>query len=143
MFYTTIDGVLYDKNIETLLHYPDGKTDEKYVMPSTITTVIQTLNPKSLKEVEINANIVARPRFVFENLEKAYIKGEGKSYGGVSALFSRYDYDVPDGCEIYFEGTIEELNAIGYDFTEIKKGRFILYVLDKDNEYSEYQVWKD
>ena len=37
--YTSVDGVLFDKNITTLLCYPEGKTDSQYSVPNTVTTI--------------------------------------------------------------------------------------------------------
>ena len=37
--YTSIDGVLFDKNKKTLIKYPDGKTDKKYIVPAGVETI--------------------------------------------------------------------------------------------------------
>lgn len=38
-YYSTLDGVLFDKAQQTLLVYPEGKYDGTYVMPSTVKTI--------------------------------------------------------------------------------------------------------
>lgn len=40
-YFTVIDGVLYDKNVTTLIAYPRYKLAEEYVVPSTVTTILQ------------------------------------------------------------------------------------------------------
>jgi len=37
--YASIDGVLFDKNIRTLISYPPGKSQKKYVIPSLVTSI--------------------------------------------------------------------------------------------------------
>ncbi len=47
--YTSLDGVLFDKNITTLIAYPPSKTDTEYHIPEGVTTVNQlTYNVKTL-----------------------------------------------------------------------------------------------
>lgn len=38
-YYCTIDGVLFDKNITTLMQYPIARTDTSYTIPNTVTGV--------------------------------------------------------------------------------------------------------
>ena len=38
-FYRTIDGVLYTKDLKTIIRYPQGKEDEKFVIPSGVTCI--------------------------------------------------------------------------------------------------------
>lgn len=37
--YATLDGVLFDKDMTTLLSYPNGKSDDTYVIPTTINRI--------------------------------------------------------------------------------------------------------
>ena len=37
--YCSIDGVLYSKDKKTLIQYPEGKKDEKFVIPNSVTTI--------------------------------------------------------------------------------------------------------
>ena len=37
--YASINGVLYNKNITTLIEYPSGKKDESFVIPDTVTNI--------------------------------------------------------------------------------------------------------
>ena len=37
--YSSIDGVLYDKNQTRLIGYPAGKTDEKFIVPNSVVTI--------------------------------------------------------------------------------------------------------
>ena len=37
--YTSIDGVLFDKNIRTLIQYPIGRNQRTYIIPSSVTSI--------------------------------------------------------------------------------------------------------
>ena len=64
--YTSIDGILFDKNIQTLIQYPIGNTRTSYNIPSTVNLIIysafngsrflQNVNiPDSVTEIGSNA----------------------------------------------------------------------------------------
>jgi hypothetical protein len=38
-YYTSENGVLFDKNKTSLIHYPAAKTDSRYIIPASVTTV--------------------------------------------------------------------------------------------------------
>lgn len=38
-YYSSIDGVLFDKKVQTLLRYPEGKADKSYTVPETVTAI--------------------------------------------------------------------------------------------------------
>ena len=38
--YTSDNGILYDKNMTTLINYPAGKADSVYEIPETVTTIL-------------------------------------------------------------------------------------------------------
>lgn len=37
--YATVDGILFDKSMTTLIHYPAGRTDSGYEIPSSVVTI--------------------------------------------------------------------------------------------------------
>jgi len=37
--YKTVDGVVYSYDMSTLLYYPDGRTDEEFTIPSSVTAI--------------------------------------------------------------------------------------------------------
>ena len=55
--FSSISGVLFDKNITTLWAYPIGKTDEVYVVPNTVTSTRNTVFGGSpyLKTVDLSS----------------------------------------------------------------------------------------
>lgn len=58
-YYSSIDGVLYDKEAKTLLRYPEGKTDKSYTVPDTVTVIgDDALYNSQFKEITIPATVV-------------------------------------------------------------------------------------
>jgi len=51
--YTTIDGVVYDKNVTQIIIYPPGKTSTTYTYPSTITDFSGISNNLYLKKIYV------------------------------------------------------------------------------------------
>ncbi len=52
------DGILFDKNKETLLCYPAGKEEESYIVPESVTTIKKyAFQSKNLKEISIPSTI--------------------------------------------------------------------------------------
>lgn len=57
-YYSSIDGVLYDKEVKTLLRYPEGKTDKSYTVPDTVTAIgDDALYRSQLKEITIPSTV--------------------------------------------------------------------------------------
>ena len=53
--YTSVDGVLFDKDMDTLLKYPIQKADESYTVPEGVKTIYDTafLSQRYLKSVTL------------------------------------------------------------------------------------------
>ncbi len=39
MFFTDIDGVLFDKQMKTLIKYPSKKSDKSFIIPDSVTKI--------------------------------------------------------------------------------------------------------
>lgn len=44
LYYSSLDGVLFNKDLTKILHYPEGKKDNTYVIPQTVTEVSSNSN---------------------------------------------------------------------------------------------------
>ena len=66
--YCSSDGVLFDKNIDTLLCYPAGKTDKIYTVPETVTIIDMDAfsNCDGLKSIEIPNSVTSIRDYAFE-----------------------------------------------------------------------------
>ena len=65
--YTSVDGVLYDKEMNTLMQYPEGKTTPEYIAPKSL----RNLGPyaffgnKKLTTVDLPAGVASIGDFAF------------------------------------------------------------------------------
>lgn len=75
--FSSEDGVLYDKNKTTLISYPEGKQEEKYVIPNTVTNIFDcAFNQVSpnLRELVITENVKQIGKNSLFNAHKLYVK---------------------------------------------------------------------
>jgi len=52
--YCSIDGVLYDKNVDTLLCYPEHKKDAIFIVPASVKSINQYCFGKYIKEIDFS-----------------------------------------------------------------------------------------
>jgi len=59
--YISIDGVLFDKNIRTIIKYPEGKTARAYTLPSSVTSIgdIAFYNSANLTSISISPSVTS------------------------------------------------------------------------------------
>ena len=70
-YFTSIDGVLYDKDVTTLIAYPSGKTDKSYTTPDTVKTIAyMAFNNKEDEDfkIVIGSNVEELYRYAFSAL---------------------------------------------------------------------------
>ena len=79
--FLSIDGVLFDKGVNMLVSYPEGKEDETYIIPSTVTKLnIDSFgyHPK-FKKLVVLSNVIEFPNenmFLYlENITLVVVKG--------------------------------------------------------------------
>ena len=57
-YFSSVDGVLFNKNKTVLIRYPDGKKDKSYTMPNSVTQIVRDAFYKAqLKELIITENV--------------------------------------------------------------------------------------
>lgn len=58
-YFTSIDGVLFDKGVTTLLFYPQSRTDSTYAIPDTVTTISDGIfaGNGNLESITIGKNV--------------------------------------------------------------------------------------
>lgn len=81
--YTSIDGVLYNKNVTRLIKYPPAKVSKKIVIPDTVCEICDNAFEKTnLETVKCDGNILSFGKQVFyesKALNKCYIYLDGKA----------------------------------------------------------------
>ena len=76
-YYCSIDGVLYDKEVKTLLRYPEGKTDKSYTVPDTVTVIgDDALYSSQFKEITIPATVNYIFPSAFSDVNNITVYGE-------------------------------------------------------------------
>lgn len=96
-YFKSIDGVLYSKDMTTLIHYPQGKTTEEYTVPNTvkvINTGVGKFN-QYIKKVTIPEGVSDIKDMVFAfcvNLEKVYLPESVVTIN--QSAFSKYGINV-------------------------------------------------
>lgn len=106
-YYTSVDGVLYNKDMTYLYHYPCGKTDAVYTIPDTVTTIggsglrwadyIETLY--------IGKNVTTVGDFLYSssNLTSIYFPGNLPDwFDSVFSKWKQYNADGLDQITFYY-----------------------------------------
>lgn len=104
--YTSIDGVLYDKCMKSLVQYPLGKKDKKYIIPNGITDI------KGWAICCGNLNSVVIPKSV-NNIEENNIKYK------IYWANDRFHIETFSYREIYYD--YSNINIYGYPYTYAEK----------------------
>lgn len=53
-YYCTLDGVLYSKDMSTLILYPGNKTDESFKFPDEVTSIEEAFVSEHIKNIDFN-----------------------------------------------------------------------------------------
>ena len=111
-YYTCEDGILFNKAKDTLILYPQGRTDSSYYIPDTVTTIAEEAfygNPYLEKVYIPDAISVVGDKAFFEctNLKGAYFMGgypdeEGYDVFKQAINGSDYDYENLPNIVIYY-----------------------------------------
>lgn len=100
--YTSIDGVLFNKNCTKLLLYPQGKTDTAYIIPNSIKSIGKGAfsGAGALSSVTIPDSV--------ESIEYAAFSGSGIEEISIPKSIKRMGASIFIGCEKLKKATISE-----------------------------------
>ena len=116
MNYSSIDGILFDKNQSILLCYPSGKTNSTYTIPSSVTSIADdALCCFRLESVFFPYNIISIGSFSFNTY--------------FSALYAHNGSD-----------TAKALSKAGYGFREIDEKYSLKYIFE-DNTITGIELY--
>ena len=94
--YSSIDGVLFNKNKSRLITYPAGKTDSKYVMPNSVISIDDDAFDSciNLKSVTIPNSVTSIDSGAFSNcisLTSIEVSGNNKNYSSTDGVLFNKD----------------------------------------------------
>ena len=94
--YSSIDGVLFNKNKSRLITYPAGKTDSKYVMPNSVISIDDDAFDSciNLKSVTIPNSVTSIDSGAFSNcisLTSIEVSGNNKNYSSIDGVLFNKD----------------------------------------------------
>ena len=110
-YYTSVDGMLFNKDKTEIIIYPAGKTDAVYVIPDRVTTISRNafIEPTYLQEIVIHAGVTNIEEGAFSscNLNAISVDKDNEYYCSVNgALFSKdkttlYQYPIGKTADTY------------------------------------------
>ncbi len=102
--YTSKDGVLYSKDMKTLIFYPPQKKAALFEVPETVEIIKETIKSPYLKKLFFDKNIVQIPTGGVckgENFESVTVSGENDKYASKDGVLYSKDmkiiYEYPRG----------------------------------------------
>ena len=97
--YCDLEGVLFNKDKSTLICYPGGKREVRYVVPSTITTISSKAfcGNDNLKELIIRNTVTNIEEEAFEECDDLVIYCNSGSYAETYAKENEIPYEIVDG----------------------------------------------
>ena len=126
--YCDVDGVLFNKNMETLIEYPSGKTADAYQIPDTVVTIgnVAFQSCQKLISITIPNSVTTISRRAFNRcnaLKTVYYGGTEEQWNAISI---DKDNDPLLNAEIIFEGESVHVHTeqviSGYDATCTEDG---------------------
>jgi hypothetical protein len=120
--YASIDGVLFDKNIQTLITYPIGRTQRTYVIPSSVTSIRDNAfrNCQSLTSITVDSRnpvYASIDGVLFDKNIRALIKyppGRNQRTYVIPSSVTSIEFGAFEGCESLTSITIpSSVTSIG------------------------------
>ena len=121
--FSSENGVLYDRAKSRLLQYPDGKTDQQYRMPESVTGIEAGFSNPALEEVSVSGQVSTLPSELFAqcgSLHKVTIPE------GVEELSERTFVSCPKLTAVTLPSTITNMDRYAFshcanlEFLEMK-----------------------
>ena len=133
--FASIDGVLFDKGMKTLIQYPNSKDSVEYTIPDTVTAVNREAfgNSLYLKKITLSAKIkiIGESLFYGSHLEYVIIPNGVSEIGDYAFGYSRNVYvSIPQSVKAIGDDAFFEC---GNPTIEGKKGSYAEEYANKNN----------
>ncbi len=104
--YTSINGVLFDKDCKTLIYYPPKREDTEYVIPETVEIISDSISSPYLKSLTITPNVKKPPIFSSNSgLTEIYYKNVQFNKKAFSTLYSTNNSKASNATIYCIEGS--------------------------------------
>ncbi len=113
LYYSSSDGVLYDKNKTELIIYPAGKKDKIFNMPDSVLIICDyALAYCKAEEIDFSEKLmyIGHSAFSTFSAKVKKITLYNKLVGIAGSAFDSYPYEVLE--DIYFMGSADEWNRV-------------------------------
>mgnify|MGYP004458705875 CR=1 FL=1 len=92
-YYSSEDGILYNKDKTELICYPNNKKQQSYVMPDNLTETPWDFSNKNLKSITLSKNITNWRCFSenFENLQELNVNEDNLNYSSEDGILYNKD----------------------------------------------------
>lgn len=96
-YYSSEDGVLYNRDKTELICYPNNKKQQSYVMPDNLTKIPWDFSNKNLKSITLSKNITnwGCSSENFENLQELNVNEDNLNYSSEDGiLYNKYKTEI-------------------------------------------------
>ena len=96
-YYSSEDGILYNKDKTELICYPNNKKQQSYVMPDNLTEIPGDFSNKNLKSITLSKNITnwGCSSENFENLQELNVNEDNLNYSSEDGiLYNKYKTEI-------------------------------------------------
>lgn len=117
-YFTSVDGVLYNKAKTTICRYPIGKEAKSFTLPSTVTTVRNSCFYNSkIEEVTIPASVTSIETWAFRSSSIKTVNVNWSTPSSFSSIYVFGDYAMESGTLNVPAGTLSKyLSTLGWSF---------------------------
>ena len=128
IYYSSKDGILYDKS-KTMIHfYPQGKTDESYTVPNTVHTIDKRAfyDVDNLKKIVIPVTVTSIRENAFLGCDNITIYAKANSYA--------YKYAVDNGIPVVATDIVKSISH------SVEGGKIVFTVVTNAGDYNRVKL---
>ena len=128
--YSSLDGVLFNNKIDTLIFCPTSKSG-RYVIPNSVQVVLDEafFNCKDLNTITIPSNVISIGSLSFSGCTSlSSIYAYSKSPIDLSGIYNPFDSSIMSNCNLYVpvgSSSLYSTSSYWMDFTKLSETSFL------------------